>query len=418
MKMKIITLTEDEFTNYAINHKYFTYYQTKNYANLSKIIDNYEFHYLGFCDDNDNLIGASLMLYKTLFWGYKYAYAPRGFLIDYEDTALVEELTYEIKKLLKKQKFIFIKIDPPIIASERDKNGNIIKFNDNVNRVLGAFKKNNYEHLGFNLYNESILPRWNVLTALHNDGRVLYNNFSSDVKEKISYANNIAIVIRQDETTDINNFCDFIKKSNIKKNKKYFQVLFDSFKENNKIKIFYAYLDTKKYTENANKLYEKEQEKNYNLANIIQSGDTIKYNIPKAINDKMASDKLLQAYKKDIVISTKLLRSNPDGIICGAALVIQDAHGINVLINCEDKNYSKYNADTILTYEIMKYYGKLGFKYINIGAVTGNFNSNSKYYPILESKLGFNSSILEYIGEFNMVFNPTMYSIYKNKYKK
>ena len=101
----------------------------------------------------------------------------------------------------------------------------------------------------------------------------------------------------------------------------------------------------------------------------------------------MASDKLLQAYKKDIVISTKLLKSNPDGIICGAALVIQDAHGVNVLINYIDKNYIKYNADTILTYEIMKCYGKLGFKYINIGAVTGNFNSNSKYYPILESKL-------------------------------
>ena len=66
----------------------------------------------------------------------------------------------------------------------------------------------------------------------------------------------------------------------------------------------------------------------------------------------------------------------------------------------------------------MKYYGKLGFKYINIGAVTGNFDSSSKYYPMLENKLGFNSSILEYIGEFNIIINPTMYMIYKRKNKK
>lgn len=413
--MKIITLSNDEFDAFARRHKYFTYFQTENYANVSKIIDGFDHHYLGFCDESGNLIGASLMLYKTLFWGYKYAYSPRGLLIDYEDTQLVAEVTSELKKLLKKQKFIFIKIDPPIIASERDKDGNIIKFNENVNRILNAFKKNNYEHLGFNLYDESILPRWNVSAKLHNDARVLFNNFSPDVKEKISYANSMALIVKQDETNDINKFYEFMKKVNIKKSKKYFQTLADSF--NNKLKIFYAYIDTQKYTENANKLYAQEQEKNYNLANIIQTGDTIKYNIPKAINAKMESDKMLNNYKKDVIDSTKLLKSNPEGIICGASLAIEEENGVNILINYEDSEYSRYSVNTLMTYELMKFYGKLNYKYINLGSVTGNFNANSKYYPSLLNKLGFNSSILEYIGEFNMILNPTMYKIYKNKYK-
>ena len=42
-----------------------------------------------------------------------------------------------LKKLLKKQKFIFITIDPIVIASERDSDGNTLKFNNNVN----VFKK-------------------------------------------------------------------------------------------------------------------------------------------------------------------------------------------------------------------------------------------------------------------------------------
>ncbi len=417
--MKIITLKKEDFDNFASNHKCNSYYQSSYYAEFAINHEQFNVHYLGFVDEsNDTLIGAALMLYKSLFWGYKFAYSPRGLLIDYENDQMVKEATLELKKLLKKQKFIFITVDPLIVASERDSNGKIIQFNNSVNRILTNFKQNNYDHLGFNLYNESKLPRWNVIARLNNDGRVIYNNFAPIIKEKISYSNSIGIVVEEDTTNNIDNFCEYAKSAINKGGKKFFTNLFNAFNQGNKVKIFYAKLDTKKYVENVNKLYSIEEEKNLGLADIIQSGDTVKYNIQKAINDKLESDKLLHAYKKDIVISTKLLKTNPDGITCGAAFVIEDAHGVNILINYVDNNYNKYNADTMLTYEIMKYYGKLGFKYINLGPVTGNFDSNSKYYPMLESKLGFNSSILEYIGQFNMILNPTMYTIYKKKYNK
>ena len=416
--MRIITLKEKEFNDFSSKHKYNTYYQSSLYAEFAKNNEQYNIHYLGFVDNNERLVGASLMLYKSLFWGYKYAYAPRGILIDYEDPKIINEMTKELHLLLKKQKFIFITIDPPIVASERDKNGKIIQFNDTVNNILKCFKNNGYEHFGFNLYNEANLPRWNVIAKLNIDGRTIYNNFDEKVKEKISYANNISLVVSEDTEKDISKFYGFVKRSFSKSGKKYFDNLNNSFGKDNKMKIFYAKLDTKKYTESANKLYAQEEEKNIELGNIIQTGDTIKYNIPKVIEDKMKSDKLLHAYKKDIVASTKMLKSNPDGLICGAALTIEESNGVNILVNYVDPQYTKYYPDTLLTYEIMKYFGKLDYKYINIGPVTGNFDSASKYYPILESKLGFNSSILEYIGQFDIILNPTMYKIYKNKYKK
>ena len=416
--MKIITLTKEEFDNFSSTHKYNSYFQSSQYADFAVANDQYNVHYLGFVDETNKLIGASLMLYKQLFWGYKYAYAPRGLLIDYENDQIVTEVSQVIKKLLKKQKFIFITIDPLIVASERDRNGKIIKFNSSVNRILTNFKQNNYDHLGFNLYNESLLPRWNVIARLNNDGRTIYNNFDINIKEKISYSNSIGIVVEEDETKNIDNFIEYVKKVFNNNSKKYFINLYNAFNPSNKIKIFYCKLNTKKYVENVNKLYSIEEEKNLKLASIIQSGDTVKYNIQKAINDKIESDKLLHAYKKDVVVSTKLLKTNPDGIICGAALVIEDAHGVNILVNYANNEYNKYNSDTMLTYEIMKYYGKLNYQYINIGAITGNFDSTSKYYQMLENKLGFNSSILEYIGQFNMVLNPTLYTIYKKKYNK
>ena len=416
--MKIVTLTKEEFDDFSRKNKYNSFYQTSNYADFKSQYEQFNIHYLGLCDNNNRLIGASLMLYKTLFWGCKYAYAPRGLLIDYDNDKLIDAVTEELKKLLRKQKFIFITIDPPVIASERDKTGNTIQFNNNVNRTLGAFKRNGYEHLGFNLYDESILPRWNVVAPLATDARIIYNSFDNEIKEKLSYANNACVTARIDDTCDIKKFYEIIKKKYTKKNFKYFENLANAFMPDNKIKIFYAYLDTKKYTENANSLYIKEEERNNNLATIIQSGDQITYNIPKAIEDKIASDKLLQTYKKDVVSSAKFLKANPEGIILGAAITIEEASGVSILLNYADSDYERYNTSYVLTYEIMKYFGKENYKYLNLGSVTGNFNPTSKYYPLLLNKVGFNSSILEYIGEFNMIINPTMYKIYKRKYNK
>ena len=181
--MKIITLSKEEFENYSNKHKYNSYYQSTNYADYMEKNDNFNIHYLGFTDSSNRLIGASLVLYKNLFWGYKWAYAPRGFLFDYDDLNMVTELVQNLKRLLRKQKFIFITIDPPVVASERDKTGKIVQFNDSVNNILSNFKKNNFEHLGFNLYDESKLSRWNVIAKLNMDSRIMFNNFDNIFKD-------------------------------------------------------------------------------------------------------------------------------------------------------------------------------------------------------------------------------------------
>ena len=63
-------------------------------------------------------------------------------------------------------------------------------------------------------------------------------------------------------------------------------------------------------------------------------------------------------------------------------------------------------------------YNNLNYKYISLGSVTGNFNPNAKYYSSLKNKMGFNSSVIEYMGEFNLIINPFMYKIYKYKEQK
>lgn len=414
--MRIITLKEDEFNNFAKKHKYESFCQTSNYANFKAQQENYDIHYLGF-EDNNNLVGAAMVIYKNLFWGYKYAYAPRGFLIDYTDTYLVNAVTQALKRLLYQQKFIFFKIDPPIIVSERDFNGNYIYQSETVNDILNTLQKNDYEHLGFNLYNESILTRFNVFAKLFPNAKTMYNSFDKDIRDNISFANKRAIKVFEDTTGDIDKFYDYIKKSYGRKGKRYFLNMYNHFSKTGDIKIFYAEIDTNAYAKNTNNLYNIELEKNEGLVKIIESGDS-KYDIERVINDKIESDKTLSIYKKDIITSTDMLRKYPDGILVGVSLVVTQKKGANILLNYESPEFKSFNVNEMMTFELMKYYANKNYKFINLGSVPGNFDPKSKYYNTLISKKGFNSSVIEYIGEFDLIINPMMYKVYKNKSKK
>ena len=50
--MKIITLSEEQFNNFANNHKYSNIYQTISYAKVMKT-EGYDYHLLGFINNSN-----------------------------------------------------------------------------------------------------------------------------------------------------------------------------------------------------------------------------------------------------------------------------------------------------------------------------------------------------------------------------
>ena len=79
-------------------------------------------------NDNKKIIAASLILIEKLNM-FKYAYAPKGFLIDYNDEQIVEEFTKHIKDYLnKKKEFEFYVL-------------NISKGNSEYQEIIDVFKE-------------------------------------------------------------------------------------------------------------------------------------------------------------------------------------------------------------------------------------------------------------------------------------
>ena len=416
--MRIVALTKDEFDNFAYKHKYSTYYQTSSYADVSKY-EGLNTFYIGFVE-NEELVGATLFLYKTVYLYYKYAYAPRGFLIDYTDKKLVRNVTMGLINLLKKQHYAFVKIDPPVICSERDRKGNIIYFSNTVNDILDTLNKNRYKHQGFNKYFENYKPRFVAFTNLQSDLKTIYAKIDNDAKKIIEESTNAGVEIVQDKDGNIDELYKYIVLKNKKRRKRYYTGLFNNFGIKNAMDIFFININTDKYLNNMKNMYDKELADNERLASLVQDTRIPLKEKQNIISEKMESDKRLNYYKNELIGATNLSKQYPDFVTIGAAFTIKHNRGVELVIDSYLEEYLKFNPRYVLLWELIKKYKSENFMYFNLNAVVGDFTKEDlgKFNTLNNIKLKFNATVMEYIGEFDLVINERIYNKFKEKIEK
>lgn len=415
--MKIVKLNALQFDKFAANHRYRNYYQTSMYANVMTKF-GYRSQFIGIVNEYNKLIGATLIIYKEVFMKNKIAYAPRGILCNYENKEQLDELIKRLKKLLSKQGFMLLRIDPYVPLTIRDISGNILNYNENGNEIIENLKEAGFEYKGKNLYFETEKPRWEALVMLQKDPRELFAKLDKRTRNKIRKAINNGLAAEKDPEKNINKLYQYLEKKDNKPLSFYKQLL--SAYESD-IEIYYAKIKTETYVINSRRNYEKEQEYNSILAEKIQDMSMDPKERNNYITKKMESDKLVTSYKNNLLKSTELLKQNPNGIIVAGAIVIKYDNAAYIFAEGADENYSQLNASSLLKWQIISDFNELGYKYVNLNAVVGDFeNKETKKNPYLglnESKLGFNSIVTEYLGEFDMILNSFTYNLYEKMNK-
>ncbi len=412
--MKIVTISPEQFDRYASRHRYRNYYQTSVYGNTMRKF-GFNVHFLGITDDSNTLIGASLIIYREVFMGHKIAYAPRGILFNYENPNQVKELADKLKKILGKQGFMLLKIDPYIPASIRDHEGNIMNFNSQINLIMANLESAGFIHQGRTLFFEGEKPRWESLVLLNKDIRNIFNSFDKRTRHKIRKSANCGIECYKDPSKNINTLYNFIKKKSPKPIE-FYRELISNYGDN--AEVYYGKINTEIYVINSRRAYEKEMERNDQIAEKIQQTNTSAETKNALLNKKMESDKLLNTYKNSMVQATELLKQYPDGIIIAGAIIIKYDNSAFLYIDGFDKKYSNLNPNYLLKWRMIDDYNKQGLKYLNLNAIVGEFERKNKYSGLNEMKLGFNSIITEYIGEFDIILNNFSYNLYKSFGKK
>lgn len=406
--MRLIEIRQRQFDEYAITHKNRNFYQTSQYGEFMSR-NGYKDFYVAMVDYDGNILAASLILIKRVFPNFKIAYAPRGFLIDFYNFDQVGKFTFMIKDYLKKKKVISLKIDPPIKYVERDNEGKPSIDGENNLNIINFLGSLGFEHNGFNLYFENNLPRWNSIISNIEDSNKVLDTFDDRTKEFIKEAERKGVVVFKGKKEDLKLFYSLIPK---KKKINYYYKLINIFGNFNMLDIYFTKINVDLFLKNTRSLYEKELIKNSAINDELQTTN----NRAEVLNRKMESDKLLGIYKNDVSKATKLFDTEKE-IILSTLLIIKYGDEIFFFEEGINPEYRNFYPNYLMYRILIEGFSKAGFKKIHLNGITGDFNPRNEFYNSYLFKKGFNSNVVEYIGEFDLILNRFRYKIYLATHK-
>ena len=408
--MEIKELTNEEFNKYVNKCSLNSMYQSVEYG-LTMNNQKYESIFLGLINDLGDIVAASLILIEKL-GQFKYAYAPRGFLIDYTDKALLKEFTIQVKKHLKKLGIIAIKISPLIAKSKYTPSLNITLENPSYDNIYNNLKNLKYYHLGYNNYFEAFKPRFTCIANLEKDTNKMFNLLKADVKEKIIQCDLVGIRIYKGTDKNLEFVYQDLREKR-KKSKEYVNDLYNYFNKSNKVEVFFAQLEPKIFLINTRTEYQKQVNLCASLTDELFKNQGKSNN--EIIQRKITEENRLQSLKNQLVYATNLLRNNPNGIIVASAMVINHHNQLYITLDGENEEYKHLCPKYILFWKLMEKYGLEGYTELNLGGIANPIlKEKNKYKELNDFKLSFNSSVIEYAGDFELITNTPLYTLYRN----
>lgn len=406
--MQLKELTDQEFINFTTNCSLKSIYQTPEYG---LIMRNQGFKPLLLGLLKDEIVIAATLILINKEEGFKYAYAPRGFIMNYEDFYLLKDFTNQIKNYLGKMGIIGIKINPLIIKSIYDFNNQTKETNPKYNLIFESLKNNGYYHLGYNNFFEALKPRFEAIINLNQTLYDLFKNIKKEYRTKIRSAIKNGMKTYKGSFNDLEYLYEFTK-HRYKRNLDYFKDCFGYFSKRDMIEIFYTKLDTKVYLKAIQEKLDVYEEKSNYLNDLIMK----KKGKPnqKLINKKINIDKYLYQYKNNLIEATNILHNYPNGVVTSCILLVKQDKEITILMDGYDPKFKKLNSKHLLIWQIMEIYQKQGYTKFNLGGISNLTVDANKYSGLDEFKLGFGAKMFEYVGDFELITHKRNYNLYRN----
>ena len=408
--MKFVeNLTKKEYIDFETNHKKAHFMQSYEWGQFAIKGKKQVPIYVGIKDDNGKILCAALLLRKDIKFGYNYIYCPRGFVIDFEDKKLLTAFTEYLKKYMKDNKVIYLKIDPDVMYQEIDGDANPIENGKNNKKLVNNLLNLGYIHKGFNKLYEGNQPRYTFridLTKSKDEIEAkMSKSFLKSVKRSYSY------LVEIDNEPNIEMFCK-LNKSNSEKDgftaysKEYYEEFYNQFKKQNTVKFFNAYVPVKKLL--------KQIDENINELNVkIESEKKHKVDLQNQLN-RLYKDKEIFGKINDERI-----------MVCSLICVYQGKYAWSLYIGSDDiANYtfavSRCYYDSIMDAK------DNGYVFYDLFGTVGDPKATYKNLAHLHDfKRKFGDQYIEFVGEFDLVNNkflykllPIMLKIYRGVKKK
>lgn len=409
---KLVKLEKEKYDNYIKNHKLKSHFlQSYSWGEFSKVKKNLTPYYMGLIDEKDNILAATLLLQKNLPMKYSYFYAPRGFVIDYENEELVSEFTKKIIKFIKSKKAIFLKIDPDIIINDYNYLNEKQPTQYDSDKIFKMLTKLGYKHLGFTKNFETMQPRYTFRIDLTKPLEEIESHFSKTTKQRIQKAKKLGTIVEIGTQKDIKEFYHLMtltesRKDFISYDEDYYQTLYEIFNgnENTKATLFLGKVNLKETLEKLQENIKKVNDQ-ISILPIDNLSKSAKTKLKELTRQKENLNEEIKKYKE-------YQKKYDNEITLNAHMIIEYGDKAWVLYagnhNILTETYANYNT----YYEHIKYCKEKNIKIYDQFGTIGDLKKDNPRLGLHEFKKKFGGDYVEFIGEFDYVTNKIMYFIF------
>ena len=420
--MEFVELNEEEFTKEVVKLHNANFYQTVAWAELKKS-NGWQPLYVGLKKAN-KIIGASLILIKKFVLGTYMGYAPRGFLIDFNNYEELDFFTKEIKKYAKEKKIVFVKIDPYYDYQQRDCDGNIVENGYENKDLVNHLKSLGYHHHGFHQNTDHELqPRWiEVLDIKDKSYDDIYKEMRKTVKKRInrSYNEYLSLV----SITDKSQLKDFKELMQDTANRRgfidrpltYYEKMFDVLTKKDMLRISLVEFNFKKLKEISEKELKETNEKLVHLEN--GTGPYKQFlTEEKKLEEKNSLTNDQESLTKRIKEMDEEIAKYGETRMVSTIMFIPYLKEMLCLFGASYKEYMKYNIQYLINADMIKYACDNHYEIYNCYGIDGFFNEDSEGFGLFDFKRGLGCIVHELIGEFDLVVNKPLYYAYNIAFK-
>lgn len=419
--MKLVKLTNKEFKKFADKHEQITFHQTKEWAHLKKK-NNWKEHYIGL-KDNTKIKAAALLLEKEIpVIKKRIFYSPRGFLIDYLDKNLLKEFTKELKEYIKKEKGIFIKIDPYLEYKERDNNGELVENGIDNETAINNLKELGYKHFGFNLMQDTLQPRWmHVIDTENKTLDDIMEDMESKTRQILRKNERCGITTREITKEELPIFKDIMQHTSDRRDfvdrpLSYYESMWDSLHDNGILKILIAEINFNKYEENTKEELQITQ-KELDDRIYKKENNLLKMNQKKYEQHNKKDQDTIERLNNQLEKITELKNEHGEKTILGGILFLIYGNEVLSLHGGSHAKLMQFQSAYTIHFEGIKYAVENNYKKYNFYGITGDFRKENPLYGLYLFKKSFGGHVVELIGEFDYIISPLWYHSYNLAFK-
>ncbi len=411
--MNLVELEKDEFINFSKNYPYSLFFQSPYWIEIKKQ-NHWEGIMIGL-KENGKIIAATVLLMKNIKGiNKKMVYAPRGFLLDYNNLTLLTEFVEKLKIYLKEKKTLFLKINPYVKYQEHDINGNIIE-NTKNNTLLNKLKELGFTHQGFYITmdeKKDLEPRWlSVLDLENKEIDDIFKNMRTTTRWSIRNSEKNCLRVMEAGREDLKDFKALMKhtadrREFIDRPLSYYQNIYDVLKKEDLVKILLVEINFKEL------LGKIEAEYHALLEKIEKMKDN-----PKKQNQLKELQNEIGSFEKKIADLKKYQEKYGETKIIAGGLYMLYGRQLVYLLGASYKEFMKYNSQYLLQWKMINYAKEHNYQTFNFYGIDGDFSKESKNYGLFDFKRGFGAEVVELIGEFDLVIDKPMYILYNIAFK-